>query len=147
MKPFDNLVHRLQSVKQASAFPGERRALALCPAHDDHHPSCDVRELADERVLVKCRTGCGSLEIVKAVGLELSDLYPKNLRIAPVGRKGASRRAKEMRPMVSVDEVSEAALFVLLCIQLIHEGRTASAETRLKLVQIAGRLAGAEDVL
>lgn len=146
MKPFDKITSRLKNVKPASAHPGERRALAICPAHDDHHPSLGVRELADGRVLVVCRTGCGSSEIVQAVGLNLSDLYLKNPRVAMVGRKGASRRAAVMRPMVSADEVAGGALFVLLCIGLISEGRTASAGTRLKLAAIAGRLAGAEVV-
>lgn len=143
MKPFDIITSRLNNVKAANAHPGERRALACCPAHDDHHPSLDVRELADGRVLVVCRAGCGWLDILQAVGLEKADLFPR-LRIAPAGRKGASRRAAIMRPLVSSDEVAEGALFVLLCIGLMSEGRTASSETRLKLAAIAGRLAGAE---
>lgn len=144
--PFNLIVSRLQNVKSASSYPGERRALACCPAHNDHHPSLDVRELGDGRVLVVCRAGCGWLDILQAVGLEKADLFPKSLRISPVGRKGVSRRAAVMRPLVSADEVSEAALFVLLCIGLISEGRTAGAETRLRLARIAGRLAGAEAV-
>jgi len=57
--------------------------MGVLPAHDDQNPSLDVRELADGRLLIICRAGCGSADIVDAVGLELSDLFPRDLKIAP----------------------------------------------------------------
>jgi len=147
MSPFDKIVSRLNNVRAARALHGERRVLACCPSHADHHPSLDVRELADQRILLVCRAGCGWQEIVSSLGLESVDLFPKNLRIAPVGRKGVSRRAAAMRPLVSANEVAEAALLVLLCLNLIAEGRTAGKETRLKLAKIFGRLSDAEVVV
>lgn len=50
--------------------------LAYCPAHDDKSPSLSIRETADGRVLVHCFAGCAVHEIVSAVGLDTSDLFP-----------------------------------------------------------------------
>src|SRR4051812_29050076 len=36
-----------------------------------------VREASDGTVLVHCFHGCSAAEVMKAVGLELSDLFPK----------------------------------------------------------------------
>ncbi len=52
--------------------------LACCPAHDDKSPSMSVRELDDGRVLIHCFAGCSVAEILSAVGLTFSDLFPEN---------------------------------------------------------------------
>ena len=55
---------------------GSGKWLARCPAHDDKHPSLSVAEGDDGRVLVKCWSGCGAAEVVAAVGMSFSDLFP-----------------------------------------------------------------------
>lgn len=52
--------------------------LACCPAHPDRSPSLSISELADGRILLHCFAGCSVHEIVSAVGMELSDLFPPN---------------------------------------------------------------------
>lgn len=61
--------------------PRERagRWLALCPAHDDTHPSLSVGEGGDHRVLVVCRAGCPTPNVVAALGLEMRDLFPQTV--------------------------------------------------------------------
>lgn len=66
------LLSRLEKVKQT----GKDRWLACCPAHPDKHPSLNIRETPDGTVLIKCFASCGAAEVVAAVGLELSDLFP-----------------------------------------------------------------------
>jgi hypothetical protein len=66
------LLSRLDKVKQT----GKDSWVACCPAHADQHPSLNVRELPDGTVLIKCFTGCGAADVVAAVGLDLSDLFP-----------------------------------------------------------------------
>lgn len=68
----DVLLSRIRQVKQTS----KDRWIACCPAHDDKRPSLNIRETPEGTVLVKCFAGCGAAEIVAAVGLELSDLFP-----------------------------------------------------------------------
>lgn len=47
---------------------------ACCPAHDDRHPSLAIAE-AEDRLLIHCRAGCSTKEVLTAVGLEFSDLF------------------------------------------------------------------------
>ena len=50
---------------------------ALCPAHEDKQASLSVTEGDGGRVLLHCHAGCDPEAIVEAVGLQLSDLFPK----------------------------------------------------------------------
>jgi len=66
------LLARLERLRET----GPGRWLARCPAHDDRHPSLSIRELPDGRVLVHCFAGCEAGDILAAVGLTLTDLFP-----------------------------------------------------------------------
>lgn len=149
MTPFDKLISRLQSVKAARALPGERRAWACCPAHEDKHPSLDVRELPDGRLLILCRAqGCGAADVVAAVGLSLSDLFPRDLKFAPAGRKGrGAGQAATMPQLVSPQEVASAAWHVLACAVTMRDGHALRAEAMLELARVIGRLERAEVAL
>ena len=70
----DTVLERLNGVKRNGK--GYR---ARCPAHDDHHPSLDVVEGTDGRVLVNCRSrGCSFEDIARAIGLEKHEFYPSS---------------------------------------------------------------------
>ena len=47
---------------------------AHCPAHDDRHPSLSVTEKSD-KLLMHCRAGCETKDIVEALNLQMSDLF------------------------------------------------------------------------
>jgi hypothetical protein len=79
------LLSRLDRVKRT----GPDKWVARCPAHDDKGPSLAVRELDDGRTLLHCFAGCAVHEIVAAVGMELSDLFPPRLLLD--GRKPERR--------------------------------------------------------
>jgi len=68
----DNLLQHLQKIKRI----GDGRWLTCCPAHDDKSPSLSIRELDDGRVLVHCFAGCSVHEIVGAIGMDITDLFP-----------------------------------------------------------------------
>jgi hypothetical protein len=46
-----------------------------CPAHDDSHPSLDIDIGSDDRILLICRTGCRTEDIVRVLGLTMQDLF------------------------------------------------------------------------
>ena len=48
---------------------------ACCPAHDDKSPSLAIKDEGG-KVLLKCFGGCSVAEIVGAVGMEMTDLFP-----------------------------------------------------------------------
>lgn len=45
-----------------------------CPAHDDQKPSLAITE-KDNKILLKCWSGCSAQEITSALGLQLKDLF------------------------------------------------------------------------
>jgi len=71
--PVDLVLSRLglNNVKKVSGG-----YMARCPVHDDKNPSLSITEGDDGRVLLKCFAGCSTEEIVKALGLTMSDLFP-----------------------------------------------------------------------
>lgn len=70
------MLARLDKVKQTRSDAWQ----ACCPAHDDRHPSLSIRLAEDGKLLLKCWSGCGAADIVAAVGMELSDLFPRRER-------------------------------------------------------------------
>jgi hypothetical protein len=70
-KPIEQILGLLQGVRR-----GSQGYTALCPAHSDTESSLSIAESEDGRVLLKCFTGCDVEEIVDAIGLKLSDLFP-----------------------------------------------------------------------
>lgn len=71
----DAIISRLAKVRST----GKSSWLACCPAHADKTPSLTVRELDDGRILVHCFSGCGAVDVVGALGLEMTDLFPEKL--------------------------------------------------------------------
>jgi hypothetical protein len=67
------LLDRLDRVR--STGPG--RWIARCPAHEDRGPSLSIRELDDGRILLNDFGGCGTDDVLAALGLQMSDLFPK----------------------------------------------------------------------
>jgi hypothetical protein len=74
-KPIDDVLPRLQGVRcHQEAGKWEAR----CPAHDDRKPSLGVAVGKDDRVLLHCQAGCPVEAIVKAIGLEMADLFVRD---------------------------------------------------------------------
>jgi len=99
--PVQRVLERLQSVKPA----GDRRWIALCPAHGDKHPSLSVKEADDGKVLLKCfSANCTPDDIAKAIGLTLSDLFTEHTRARCSGnRRNSATPATSKRENVEPD--------------------------------------------
>lgn len=97
MTPAERLLERLEAVRET----GPGRWLARCPSHEDGRPSLSIREGDDGRVLAHCFAGCPVEEIVSAVGLELSDLFPprekltSNYRVDPKPPRLTNRQLED----------------------------------------------------
>lgn len=70
--PGKRVIARLERVVDR----GYAQFFARCPAHDDANPSLSIKVLDDGRVLLHCFAGCAIDEVLSAMQLELSDLYP-----------------------------------------------------------------------
>lgn len=53
-----------------------RGYVSRCPAHADKSPSLSLREGDDGRILIHCHAGCTAAEVMGAIGMTLSDLFP-----------------------------------------------------------------------
>ncbi len=74
----DDFITRLRKPKSK----GPKKWLACCPAHDDNDPSLAVTEAPDGKILLRCFAGCSALDVVHAVGLEMTDLFPGEIDYA-----------------------------------------------------------------
>lgn len=97
----DTLLDRLECVKKTP-----NGWAARCPAHDDKGPSLSVRELDDGRVLVHCFAGCDVHQIVGAVGLQITDLFPP--------RETSHHYPRERRPFPAADVLRAIGFEVLV---------------------------------
>ena len=70
--PIDKLLAKLSGVRQT----GTGRWRARCPAHDSNGTTLSLREREDGAVLMHCFAGCSPAEVVSALGLDTSDLFP-----------------------------------------------------------------------
>lgn len=91
-----NLLNRLDKVKGSKG-----RWTACCPAHGDKSPSLAITMLDDGRILLKCFAGCSAYEIVSAVGMDMTDLFPKETKL---GYRPDNQAMKpERRPFYATD--------------------------------------------
>lgn len=126
----DLLLSKLDKVKAI----GKGGYLALCPAHEDKSPSLSVREL-DDKVLVHCFAGCSVHEIVAAVDLELSDLFPP--------RDEQQYGKGQRRPIPAADilrAISSEIIIVYLNAKTVSTGGTVSPTDLERLLLAMSRI-------
>jgi len=69
------LLDRLEGVRET----GPSRWIAKCPSHDDSSPSLAIRELDDGRILLRDFGFCHVSDVLAALGMEMTDLFPERL--------------------------------------------------------------------
>jgi hypothetical protein len=129
----DKLLSRLDGVKQARQY----HWIALCPSHDDFSPSLNIRE-TDDRLLVHCFAGCSAYEIVTAVGLDLSDLFPER-----TNNTGNRRLSKPFPATDILRCLAHESLFCLLVVEAILKGEKLEEWDKERLLQSASRFRSA----
>ncbi len=132
---FATLQDRLDGVKHT----GPGRFMARCPAHDDRSPSLGVKDCGDGFTIVNCLAGCETEDVLAAVGLSFSDLYPE--RIGPEHSYKPVRQRFDARQVLRVLR-SEANL-VAIAAENIAEGITLSDEDRDRVFNAACRIRAA----
>lgn len=132
--PIHRLLERLDKVKET----GPGRWVALCPAHDDRHPSLSLRETPDGTVLLKCWTGCGAADVVQAVGLELRDLFP----VQPDNRPPL-RRHERWAPTDVLRCLAHECVVVLVAAEAVAQQEALSNDDRHRLAVATGRIRAA----
>lgn len=72
MSPIDQILSRLSKVRQRQ----NAQWSAICPSHNDKTPSLSIRETPEGSVLLHCFAGCTTNDVVQAIGLDPSNLFP-----------------------------------------------------------------------
>lgn len=113
---------------------GATHGVFKCPAHADKRASATWRELDDSRLLIFCHAGCSANEILAALGLQMTDLYPERL---------TEHGKRERRPFLATDAlrcVSFEALVVAAAAAALATGEPLSSVDRDRLIVAAERL-------
>jgi hypothetical protein len=131
------LLDRLGRVKQT----GSGRWLARCPAHQDKSPSLSIRALDDGRWLINCFAGCEAGDVLSAIGLTMSDLFPERLREHSYAASHSSIPAADL--LIALDHELIVAALIL---EDVVTRRTVNAAQVQRLCQAAARVGKARDL-
>lgn len=127
------ILSRLDKVEKLTPGQHTARYRACCPAHADTSPSLSITEATSGAILLKCWAGCTAHEIVGALGMEMSDLFPKTDKHHVRG----NRRAFSSSDAIAT--VARDALVVACAAAKLRSGETLSHEDMDALVAAAGR--------
>ena len=141
----DTLLSRLDGVKKT----GNGEWVARCPAHQDRAPSLSIKEAADGRVLIHDFAGCTALEVLDALGLAFTDLFPerdhddagrpKDWRSA----KSSPQRPVALAPRTALVAIAHDVTEAAVLVSDVADGRQPADAVRLQLWTLDGRIASA----
>jgi len=69
----ENMLSRLERVRRVG-----NGWMARCPAHEDRSPSLKLAVGEDGRVLVSCKVGCKTEDVLDSLGLAWRDLFDQS---------------------------------------------------------------------
>jgi hypothetical protein len=131
-----NFLNKLEKVRGSKG-----RWVACCPAHVDRSPSLAITETDDGRILLKCFAGCSAQQVVEAVGMDLTDLFPNDNNISSLKEKHFNKPVR--RPFYATDLLKiiqfEALLTSVAAFDL-SQGREVSTEDRKRLKTALSRI-------
>ena len=131
--PAEKFLSRVEGVRQT----GPGRWIFRVPTRKDKRPSGSARELPDGRLLIHDFAGDSAIDILAAVGLEMTDLYPETI---------TNHGQSERRPFFSTDTlrcVAFEALVASAAAAALATGEPLSSVDRERLLVAAERLSNA----
>ena len=131
----DRILPLLEKVKRR----GDNSWLACCPAHNDKHPSLGITE-KDERVLLRCFSHqCNVSDIVHAVGLELSDLFPEQIKV----EGGRPIRKKRFPAEAILEALAGEFVIAELGLEVLANGGTLNEKAQARMKEASNRFTNA----
>jgi hypothetical protein len=135
MTPIENLISRLDKVKGRNGS-----WTARCPAHADKGPSLAVRENEDGRILLHCFAGCETANVLGAVGMDMSDLFPPDSKRREYPVEGKPN----MKPAFFASDLMRIIHFEALVVQIvaydIANNKMPNEETRERMLTAYQRI-------
>ncbi|UTA47445.1 CHC2 zinc finger domain-containing protein [Simiduia sp. 21SJ11W-1] len=130
--PLVGILNLLKKVRPS----GRNRWMACCPAHEDNSPSLSIAVGGNEKILLHCFAGCQLADITEAIGLSVSDLFPKITNDLEF-----SNRFKHASNLANQAELD--ALTLIIAKNELMAGRALSAEDQKTVTQAIDRLGNA----
>ena len=133
----DDFLSRLEKVRQV----GPGKWSACCPAHQDKNPSMALWEEADGRVGIYCAALCDWRDIIDALGLQASALFPEK-------PKGGKYVQNTKRPYSAADVLrllSHYSLVVYLAAKDTMQGIPLSEKDRESLLKAVSAISAAAE--
>ena len=131
-----DFLNKLEKVKGSKG-----RWTACCPAHNDKNPSLAITQTDDGRILLKCFGGCSAQQVVEAVGMDLTDLFPNDNNIRYLKEQHFNKPVR--RPFYATDLlkiIQFEALITSIAAFDLSQGREVSAEDRKRLKTAVSRI-------
>lgn len=126
---------------------GPSKWIARCPAHEDRSPSLSI-DKADDRWLICCHAGCAAIDVVRAVGLELADLFDQPIEHTAFKRGEKPARfhipAREARDLLAIID-HQAAVVAVIAADILAS-RKVDEPTFGLLADAARRIGEARDI-
>jgi hypothetical protein len=131
VSPAELITSRLEGRKLKRT--GRGSWVACCPHHEDRTPSLSITEADDGRVLIHCHAGCHVEQVVGALGLALTDLFPDDgAGRAPMQRRISYRQGLEL--------IKQESTLVWVAASNMAKGHQLSEEDRLRLQRACIRM-------
>lgn len=131
----DGLLSRLHGVKAGNAVG---RYIARCPAHEDRSPSLTIRAEGDGRILLHCFAGCSAIDVVSAIGLSMSDLFPE-----PLTREYLPKIYAPFSALDALKCLTEESSIVAIAVADVVDGKPLDETDLMRVSVAAGRIASA----
>lgn len=132
MSNIESLLSHLHKVKPT----GAGRWLACCSSHDDRNRSLAIKYDCG-KILLHCFAGCSAHEIVSAVGMDMSDLFPENTRTNSQPARNPFPASDVLRCLQT-----EAMIVAIVAADIAKGGQLTEARKDRLLVAV-GRIEGA----
>ena len=131
----DQILPRLAKVKRSG-----RGYVACCPAHDDRSPSLSIRETDDGRLLIHCHGGCRTDDVLAAIGLDMTALFPQDGQHRPPIAPGVTRADVQ-----AAVQIERGIHFIVACDRRAGKSVAAADQERERLA--CRRITAARNVL
>jgi len=132
VSPIDNVLCLLSQVQKRQSG----QYSALCPAHEDKKPSLSLRETPEGAVLIHCFGGCSVNEITTALGLDMTDLFPRN----ELSGYEPKKIAHLLTPLQALELLDEEANFVAIACAGLANGVLLIGEDLQRVLKASGRI-------
>lgn len=141
--PVEMLLQRLEGVKRSGLS-----WRACCPSCGGRSDKVSITAAGSGTVLLHAFCGCTPADVLAAVGLRLSDLFPKPLRpLTDIDRREARRRAREAGWGAALDVLCKEAAVIEIAARQLARWQCLSPEDEKRLAVACERVGEARTAL